>query len=96
MVIVTKDPEYVQTKWLKPGVCIIDVYANLVKEIPSKRNPNRIVPIIRGGVNVESVKDIASAILPIPGGLMSMVLAILFRNTLIAFKNSLKSNISYF
>jgi len=89
LVIVSKDPEYVQTKWLKSGVCIIDVYANLVKEIPSKKEPNRIVPIIRGGINVEAVKDIASAILPIPGGLMSMVLALLFRNTLIAFKNSL-------
>ena len=89
LVIVTKNPEYVKAEWLKPGVCIIDVYANLVKEIPSKKDPNRLVPIIRGGVNVESVKDIAGAILPIPGGLMSMVLAILFRNTLISFKNSL-------
>ena len=89
LVVVTKNPEYVQPEWLKPGVCIIDVYANLVKEIPSKKDPGRMVPIIRGGVNVESVKDIAGAILPIPGGLMSMVLAILFRNTLISFKNSL-------
>ncbi len=89
LVIVSKNPEYVQAEWLKPGVCIIDVYANLVKEIPSKNDPSRIVPIIRGGVNVNSAKDIASAILPIPGGLMSMVIAILFRNALTAFKNDL-------
>lgn len=89
LVIVTKDPEYVKAEWLKPGVCIIDVYANLVKEIPSKKDPNRIVPIIRGGINVNSVQDIASAVLPIPGGLMSMVIAILFRNALMAFKNDL-------
>ncbi len=89
LVVVTKHPEYIQPEWLKPGVCIIDVYANLVKEIESKKYPGKIVPVIRGGVNVESVKGIASAILPIPGGLMSMVLTLLFRNTLIAFKNSL-------
>ena len=92
LVVVTKEPGYVQPEWLKPGVCIIDVYANLIREIPSKKDPNRLVPIIRGGVKVEAVKDIASAILPIPGGLMSMVLALLFRNTLIAFKNSLTNN----
>jgi len=89
LVIVTKYPEYIRPDWLKPGVCIIDVYANLLKEIESKKYPGKIVPVIRGGVNVESVKGIARAILPIPGGLMSMVLALLFRNTLIAFKNSL-------
>jgi len=89
LVVVTKEPGYVKPEWLKPGVCIIDVYANLIKEIPSKKDPNRLVPIIRGGVNVEAIKNIAGAILPIPGGLMSMVLAILFRNTLISFKNSL-------
>ncbi|MCD4696333.1 MAG: hypothetical protein K8S16_08855 [Bacteroidales bacterium] len=89
LVIVTKNTGYVQPDWLKPGVCIIDVYANLVKEIPSKKNPGKTVPIIRGGVNVESVKNIAGAILPIPGGLMSMVLALLFRNTLISFTNSI-------
>jgi len=89
LVVVTKEPGYVQPEWLKPGVCIIDVYANLIKEIPSKKDPNRLVPIIRGGVNVEAIKNIAGVILPIPGGLMSMVLAILFRNTLISFKNSL-------
>lgn len=89
LVVVTKYPEYVQAEWLKKGVCIIDIYSNLVKEIPSKKDPNRLVPIIRGGVNVDSVKNIASAILPIPGGLMSVVLAILFRNALISFKNSL-------
>ena len=90
LVIVSKDPEYVQPEWLKSGVCIIDVYANLVKEIPSKKDHDRLIPILRGGVNVDSVINIAVAILPIPGGLMSMVIAILFRNALTAFKNYLK------
>jgi len=89
LIVVTKEPEYVRPEWLKEGVCIIDIYSNLVKEIPSKNDPDRLVPIIRGGVGVESVQNIASAILPIPGGLMSIVLAILFRNALHAYMRSL-------
>ncbi|HEX7412345.1 MAG TPA: tetrahydrofolate dehydrogenase/cyclohydrolase catalytic domain-containing protein [Bacteroidales bacterium] len=92
LAVVTRTPEYIQAEWLKPGVCIIDIYSNLVKEIPSKNDPNRLVPIIRGGVNVDSVTNIAGAILPIPGGLMSVVLTILLRNALISFKNSLNIN----
>ena len=89
LVVVSKFPEYIQPEWLKPGVCIIDIYSNLVKEVPSKTDPARMVPVIRGGVNVTSVNNIASAILPIPGGLMTVVMAILFRNTVIAYKNSI-------
>jgi methylenetetrahydrofolate dehydrogenase (NADP+)/methenyltetrahydrofolate cyclohydrolase len=89
LVVVSKTPEYIRPEWLKPGVCIIDIYSNLVKEVPSKKDPNKLVPVIRGGVNVDSVQHIAGAILPIPGGLMTVVMAILFRNTVMAFKNSL-------
>ncbi len=92
LVVVTKSPEYIQPGWLKPGVCIIDIYSNLVREIPSKNDPTKLVPIIRGGVNVDSVNQIAGAILPIPGGLMTVVMAILFRNTVISFRNSLNLN----
>ncbi len=89
LVVVTKHPEYIQPEWLKPGVFIIDIYSNLLKEVPAKKDPSRMVPVIRGGVNVEAVENIAGAIIPIPGGLMSVVLAMLFRNAMISFRNSL-------
>ncbi|MEI7981549.1 MAG: tetrahydrofolate dehydrogenase/cyclohydrolase catalytic domain-containing protein [Bacteroidota bacterium] len=92
LVVVTKTPEYIQPEWLKPGVCIIDIYSNLVREIPSKNDPAKLVPVIRGGVNVDSVNHIASAILPIPGGLMTVVMALLFRNAVISFRNSMNLN----
>jgi methylenetetrahydrofolate dehydrogenase (NADP+)/methenyltetrahydrofolate cyclohydrolase len=91
LVVVSKTPEYVKPEWLKAGVCIIDIYSNLVREVPSKNDPARLVPVIRGGVSVESVRHIAGAILPIPGGLMTVVMAILFRNAVLAFRNSLFS-----
>ena len=88
LIVVTKYPEYVKPEWLKPGVCIIDIYSNLVKEVPSKNNPEKLVPVIRGGVNIDSVMNIAGTILPIPGGLMTVVLTILLNNAMISFKNS--------
>lgn len=42
--------------------------------------------------DVESVLNTAGAILPIPGGLMSVVLAILLRNALTSFVNTLQNN----
>ncbi len=89
LVVVTKTPEYIQPEWLKPGVCIIDVYSNLVKEIPAKNDPDRLIPVIRGGINVESVRNIASVVVPVPGGVVAVVLPVLLRNALIAFENSL-------
>jgi len=87
LVVVSKCQGYVDPAWLKPGVCIIDIYSNLVREIPSKADPAKLIPVIRGGVNPEAVKGVAGAILPVPGGLMTVVLGILFRNTLQSFKN---------
>jgi len=89
LVVVTKHPEYIQPSWLKIGVCIVDVYSNLLKEVPSKKDPTKLMPIIRGGVNVESVKNIAGVIVPVPGGVVAVVLPILLQNALIAFKQSL-------
>ena len=86
LVVVTKFPEYIRPEWLKPGVCIIDIYSNLVREVPSKADPAKLVPVIRGGIHVESVMNIAGVLLPIPGGLMTVVMAILFRNTVSAMK----------
>lgn len=61
-------------------------------EIPSKKDPGRMIPIVRGGVNVEAVQGRAKAILPIPGGLMTIVLATLFQNAVTAFRKTLATN----
>jgi methylenetetrahydrofolate dehydrogenase (NADP+) / methenyltetrahydrofolate cyclohydrolase len=83
--VVSKCPGYIQPEWLKPGVCIVDVYSNLVNEIPSTKHPGMMIPVIRGGVNPDTVNNVAGIIAPCPGGLMPLVLAILFSNALKAF-----------
>ncbi len=87
LVVVTKNPESLCPQWVKPGCCIIDIYSNLVKEVPSKADPSKLVPVIRGGVKTGEVNGIAGSLLPIPGGLMTVVMAILFRNTVRSFTN---------
>jgi 5,10-methylene-tetrahydrofolate dehydrogenase/Methenyl tetrahydrofolate cyclohydrolase len=89
LVVVTKHPEYIKAEWLKSGVIIVDIYSNLVKEIQSKNDPSKLIPIIRGGVNVESVTNIASVVVPVPGGIVAVVLPLQLRNALSALKNSL-------
>lgn len=84
--IISKCPGYIQAEWLKPGVCIVDVYSNLIDEIPSKKNPGVLLPVIRGGVFTEEINHAAGVIAPCPGGLMPVVLAVLFSNALKAFK----------
>lgn len=92
LVVVTKEPGFIKPEWINPGVIIIDIYSNLLSLIPSKKNPEKLLPVIRGGVFVEEVANIAGAVVPIPGGLMSVVMAIMFRNAITAFKNSLQTN----
>ncbi len=87
--VVSENPEFLRPEWLKPGVCIVDIYSNLIKEVPSKKNPDVIIPVIRGGVNTDAVKNVAGKIAPCPGGLMPILLAVLFRNAMKAFKDTL-------
>ena len=84
--VISKQVEFLNPQWLKEGVCIVDIYSNLVREVPSKNDPSRMIPVIRGGVNTESVMGIAGAISPCPGGLMQILLAVLFRNAVKAFE----------
>ncbi len=87
--VISENPEFLNPDWLKPGVCIIDIYSNLIEEVPSKKNPDILIPVIRGGVNTNGVMGIAGKIAPCPGGLMPILLAVLFRNAFIAFEESL-------
>ncbi|QDT96600.1 bifunctional methylenetetrahydrofolate dehydrogenase/methenyltetrahydrofolate cyclohydrolase FolD [Gimesia aquarii] len=65
-------PEFVTADMVKPGAVVIDVGINRVNE--------KLV----GDVAFESVKEIASAITPVPGGVGPMTIAMLLKNTLTA------------
>ncbi|MEX0725996.1 MAG: bifunctional methylenetetrahydrofolate dehydrogenase/methenyltetrahydrofolate cyclohydrolase FolD, partial [Planctomycetaceae bacterium] len=69
-------PAFVKAEMVKPGAVVIDVGINRVND--------KLV----GDVDYESVKEIAKAITPVPGGVGPMTIAMLLKNTLTAAKSN--------
>lgn len=67
-------PKFVTADMIKPGAVVIDVGINRVGEE------------LVGDVDFDGVKEVASAITPVPGGVGPMTIAMLLRNTLTAAK----------
>ena len=72
-------PEMVKADWIKPGATVIDVGINRLPPQPGSEK-GRLV----GDVDFASVKDVAGAITPVPGGVGPMTIAVLLRNALVA------------
>lgn len=65
-------PDFVTAEMVKPGTVVIDVGINRVND--------RLV----GDVDFDAVREVASAITPVPGGVGPMTIAMLLKNTLTA------------
>jgi 5,10-methylene-tetrahydrofolate dehydrogenase/methenyl tetrahydrofolate cyclohydrolase len=70
-------PEMVRGDWVKPGAVVIDVGINRVPD-PTRPRGYRLV----GDVAFDEVKEKASAITPVPGGVGPMTIAMLLKSTL--------------
>jgi methylenetetrahydrofolate dehydrogenase (NADP+)/methenyltetrahydrofolate cyclohydrolase len=89
LVVAAGVPGLVKAEWIKPGSCVIDVGVNRVGEKPSKKDPNKMVPILRGDVDFDAASEIAGYITPVPGGVGPMTVTMLMRNTLRSLKYKL-------
>jgi len=69
--------EMVTKDMVKPGAVVIDVGVNRVDD-PSAKRGYKLV----GDVKFDEVKEVASAITPVPGGVGPMTIAMLLANTL--------------
>ncbi|KAL0639308.1 tetrahydrofolate synthase [Maublancomyces gigas] len=69
--------QFVKGEWLKPGVVVIDVGTNYIKD-ETRKSGERLV----GDVDYESAKDVASKITPVPGGVGPMTVAMLLQNVI--------------
>jgi len=76
--------EMVKKDWIKPGAIVIDVGTNPVND-PTKKAGYRLV----GDVDFQGVKEVASAITPVPGGVGPMTVTMLLSNTLESAKRTL-------
>lgn len=81
LIVAAGVPKYVQGDWVKEGACVIDVGVNRigVSEKTGKA-------ILAGDVDFDSVKEKASAITPVPGGVGPMTITMLMKNTVMAAK----------
>jgi methylenetetrahydrofolate dehydrogenase (NADP+)/methenyltetrahydrofolate cyclohydrolase len=70
-------PQMVKADWVKPGAYVIDVGSNRVDDPESERGYRWV-----GDVDFDSVKEVAGAITPSPGGVGPMTIAGLLQNTL--------------
>lgn len=68
--------EMIKGEWIKPGATVIDVGINS-KDAPELPKGYRLC----GDVDFESVKAVAGAITPVPGGVGPMTIAMLLFNT---------------
>jgi 5,10-methylene-tetrahydrofolate dehydrogenase/methenyl tetrahydrofolate cyclohydrolase len=66
----------VRGDWVKPGAVVIDVGVNRVED-PSAEKGYKLV----GDVAFDEVKEVASHLTPVPGGVGPMTIAMLLRNT---------------
>lgn len=78
-------PNFLKAEMVKEGAVIIDVGITRVKDASAKKG-FRIV----GDVDFEHVKNKASYITPVPGGVGPMTIAMLMKNTLNAYKRTHK------
>jgi methylenetetrahydrofolate dehydrogenase (NADP+) / methenyltetrahydrofolate cyclohydrolase len=73
-------PNFVRQEMVKPGAVVIDV------------GINRVGDKLVGDVDFDAVRQVASAITPVPGGVGPMTIAMLLANTLTAARLAVSEN----
>ncbi|RKY62598.1 MAG: bifunctional methylenetetrahydrofolate dehydrogenase/methenyltetrahydrofolate cyclohydrolase FolD [Candidatus Latescibacterota bacterium] len=83
LIVAAGRPKTVTADMVKEGAVVVDVGVNRVED-PSSKRGYRLV----GDVDFDSVKEKASAITPVPGGVGPMTITMLLRNTIDAAKRA--------
>jgi methylenetetrahydrofolate dehydrogenase (NADP+)/methenyltetrahydrofolate cyclohydrolase len=85
LIVAAGRPRMVTADMVKPGAVVIDVGTNRVPDSGSKSGAR-----LRGDVDFEAVRQVASKITPVPGGVGPMTIAMLMSNTVRAAERSLR------
>jgi methylenetetrahydrofolate dehydrogenase (NADP+)/methenyltetrahydrofolate cyclohydrolase len=75
-------PKFLSADMVKPGAAVIDIGINLVE------GPDGVSTVV-GDVDTDSVKEIASWVTPVPGGVGPVTVAMLMRNAITAHEKQL-------
>ena len=76
LIVAMGRPRFITADMVKQGAVVIDVGTNRIPD-PSAKNGSRLV----GDVDFDNVKEKASAITPVPGGVGPMTICMLMANT---------------
>ena len=85
LIVAAGRPRIVTGEMVKPGAVVIDVGTNRVVD-PKVKGGTKL----QGDVDFESVREVASKISPVPGGVGPMTIAMLMSNTLRAAEMTLR------
>jgi methylenetetrahydrofolate dehydrogenase (NADP+)/methenyltetrahydrofolate cyclohydrolase len=85
LIVAAGRPRMVTSDMVKPGAVVIDVGTNRVTD-PTAKGGTRL----QGDVDFDSVRDVASKITPVPGGVGPMTIAMLMANTVRAAEMTLR------
>ncbi len=77
-------PNFLQADMIKPGAAVIDIGINQITDVSGK---TRIV----GDADTDKVKDVASWITPVPGGVGPVTVAMLMKNALTAYEKQVEA-----
>lgn len=75
-------PKFLHADMVKPGAAVIDIGINQITDANGE-------PKIVGDVDTDSVKEVASWVTPVPGGVGPVTVAILMRNAISAHEKQL-------
>lgn len=79
IIVAIGSPDYLTADMVKDGAVIVDVGINRVNDASAKKGY-----VLKGDVDYEAVKEKASFITPVPGGVGPMTVTMLLKNTLLA------------
>ena len=85
LIVAAGRPRMVTADMVKPGAVVIDVGTNRVPDSGSKSGTR-----LEGDVDFEAVRQVASKITPVPGGVGPMTIAMLMSNTVRAAEMTLR------
>jgi methylenetetrahydrofolate dehydrogenase (NADP+)/methenyltetrahydrofolate cyclohydrolase len=85
LIVAAGRPRIVTGDMVKPGAVVIDVGTNRVED-PKAKNGTKV----QGDVDFDSVREVASKITPVPGGVGPMTIAMLMSNTVRAAEMTLR------
>jgi methylenetetrahydrofolate dehydrogenase (NADP+)/methenyltetrahydrofolate cyclohydrolase len=84
LIVALGKPGFVKANMVKPGAVVIDVGITRVDDATRKSGF-----YLKGDVDFEEVKEVASYLTPVPGGVGLMTIAALLSNTFTAYKNNI-------